>query len=163
MMFNDMMHPRKIHHSSKKYLATVPYDENVGMQNLCLNVETNVIESYDKNLHRLSLEINVSSYNDIIDIGQSVGSFKAELIINGKTTETSMLSKHYKTYVTPKGTNFTGETYFNNIDVNKAKSIKINIYGNWIVRTSHGNSTITYPTLLGSFIPIQYHKTIKIK
>ena len=70
---------------------------------------------------------------------------------------------HYKTYITPKHTNFVGEVSFNNINVNKANSIKIKITGNWSVHTTIGNYTVTNPTIIGSFIPLFYQKTIKIK
>lgn len=163
MLFNDLKHKlRIVRNNRKSFYVTVPLDENVGFQNVKVNVDAYIIETFNYSDNTLSIETLVTSTNDYCYSGDIRGAFEATLVIDNIKNNKNLIIPE-KTYYSTSTYNFTGKTMFNNISYRKAQKINISLYGNWIVRTGNGNHALTYPTILGILFPRKYNHTFKIK
>ena len=163
MMFNDLAHKSKriVKTYKKKYIGQVPLDEKVGMQNAVYIIDTSVITTFNSGI--ASIEICGIGMNSYVD-GSVSGAFEALLVLDGVIYGKVSLIKHFNNYITDNSinTNFIGEAYFNNININRYTSVNVIVQGNWVVKDSSG-AGCSVPISLFSKLPIYHKHNYKIK
>lgn len=158
MMFNELKHRLVLCHKQRIHRTAV-LDQNVGLENIYINVHTAVVMTLQKG-SKYNIEVCATSDCEQCYSGTLTGSFESTFEANGKSS-VSPITQTKGFLFTPKNCNFSGNLLYKNVEISKLHKISINIHGGWIYNTGFGRLAVGIPTILGTVFSYGYnHKYI---
>ena len=163
MMFNDLMHPKRITSNyEQKKIGQVPLeDKPATSQNAVFKMRMSVSTEYYED-GRIIISLSADAGNTMVS-GEVYPQANVELVLDGKVVATAPFKRTYKAYVAESGNYTLGEAGFNINDRKDFKQISLNFKGNWVVEVSPGHRFV--PTVPGTLftVPVLIRFQHKIK